>query len=53
MMGEAGGLPDGAPGRGGVECGRSVARELMVLTDPRAGRAESPPGARGGDKTPE
>ena len=22
MMGEAGGLPDGAPGRGGVECGR-------------------------------
>ena len=22
MMGETGGLPDGAPGRGGVECGR-------------------------------
>lgn len=33
--------------------GGSVARELMVLTDPRAGRAESPPGALGGDKTQE
>lgn len=51
-MGEAGGLPDGAPGKEGVECGRRECGQRPDGINRPYGQAGLPhPGALGGDKT--